>query len=651
MAISLIAQLTPLLTIDLAKSFAVFAVQTFACWGLGDVIVGALWQSPPGTSRLSRPLLALAIGSGVFGEVLFAAGAMANAYQPWIVGAIFVGLSLLAATRLRLRGLSEFVRVPRDVGVAGWMVVAMTAWYGLTWLWLGLGFHGGSDVFNHHYPFVKLMVREQHFAHPAHLPFGLDWFSSYNPALGRMLWLPGQLFADERASNLVHWLQQLQLVGCIYVLGRDVATRRAGLLGVAAYLTIGLMAYNPIEAQDYTLVAIYVSLAAYVIVAGTRSLRELALAGVLGGLMMSSKYYGMPMFAVMTGALLYWVAGPWPVRLRHVAYFAAVAALVFLPWVLYNLAVFHDPFFPLLLDNEEIRHNRATGWVSVLASFVLPTDRSFLEPTAVYYLSLFIPFSLPFRTMGLSVIFLIGLPCSVYCLLFGRDSLWRQVNWLAVVAVVSLLALHVAVGHDAFYKWALFPAVLYAAAFGVMVERLRAVPRMAFWGATLVALALNYWYLSHAFYGDATFNPPVADRRSRWSEVTKYLNENMEPGAVISGTDSGFDLRTDLTAVPDSPRVSTDWLSEREVMRRLGVTYIIVDANELPRDQRFSDTWSGIWRQLSPADELHATYIDDSNRRHQQRTREREAFLQRYGTLVHDFSIGPMYRIRWAEVP
>ena len=516
-------------------------------------------------------------------------------------------------------------------------------------MWLAVGFHGGSDVFNHHYPFVKLLIRERHFAHPAHLPFGLDWFSSYNPALGRMLWLPGQLLADERASNFVHWLHQLMLIASIYILGRDGGTRRSGLLGVGVYLTAGLMAYNPIEAQDYTLVAIYCALAVYVSIfacaSGAR--RELVLAGVLAGLMLSSKYYGLPMIAVMAGAVIYWQPGPWRQRITTALTFGGIAALVFSPWVMHNLAVFQDPLFPYLLDNEEIRHNRATGWVSVLASFVLPTDRSFLEPTTAYYLSLVIPFSMPFRSMGLSVIFLIGLPASFYCTRYGRGRSWRQINGLFAVAFLGFVALHVAVGHDAFYKWALFPAVLYAASFGLMVERLRPVPRGLFWAATLIAVALNYWYLAHAFYGDATFTPPVADRRSRWSETTKYLNETMEPGAVISGTDSGFDLRPDLTAVPDSPRVATDWPAEREVMRRLGVTHIIIDPNELTRDERLSHAWSGIWRQLWPADEAIAAYIDDAHRRHVQRTHERDAFLKEYGTLVHEFSIGPLYRIRW----
>jgi hypothetical protein len=637
----------PVLTRSLAWAGLVFLAQAFGAWGLGDAIVAAFRVQRDGESRLARPLLSLAVGFGVLGQSLFVLGLIGNAYQKRIIGAVLLALAVFAVTRLRPLTVIRSLRLPKALGFAGWAVVALVAVYFVRWGWVSLGFNAGSDVFTHHYPFVKFSIRAQHFAHPMHLPLGLDMISSYNPALARMLWLPGHLLADERAANMFHWLTQVMLIGALYIFGRGVRSPRAGALAVAMYLTVGLLAYNPLEAQDYTFMAMYLVLALYMTVIGLRdgNPRAFILSGILAGLMLSTKSYAVPIAGVMTAAILFWEPITWKVRIRSAVIFGAVAFAVFAPWLLYNVVKFHDPFFPAMLQNEEMRFYRATERVDVLGPVVLPSDRGFFQPTLFYYLSLFVPYVGPYRTAGLSAMFLIGLPCSLYYLLRARSAEWRPANALFVVSVVTFTALIVVFGQSAHYKWALFPAVIYAVSLGLLVDRLPRSLAGGLWTTTLVAAGLNYWYVAAPFI--ESYAPPAREQQVRWGEVDRYLNANAEPNAVVSGTDAGFYLRPDLTGIIESTRVSTDWPSEEALIRRAGITYMIVYPTELATDDRLTKLWSREWRQLSPSDTSQAEYIEDVNRRHQERSRAKAAFLGRYGTPVHEFSSGAqLYRIR-----
>ncbi len=116
--------ITQLLTPDLVRSFAVFLLQTLASWGLGDVIVSTLWQARPGQSRLTRPLLALATGSGVLGQCLFMAGIAGDAYQPSIVVIALILGAGLSIFRLRPGAFRLALQVPAGIGMAGWVVLA-----------------------------------------------------------------------------------------------------------------------------------------------------------------------------------------------------------------------------------------------------------------------------------------------------------------------------------------------------------------------------------------------------------------------------------------------------------------------------------------------------------------------------------------------
>ena len=638
-----------LLTPTLARAAAVFALQVLGAWGLGDWIVSAFRVPLGGQSRLARPLLSLAVGFGAMGQGLFLAGLVGHAYRKPIALPALIALALVGLFRLsRVR--PRWGRPwPSGAGVFGWAVILLALVCAARWAWVLIGFGTGSDTYFHHYPFVKFSIRAGYFAHPMHLPFGFDNFSSYNPALTRMLWLPGHLLADERAANLFHWLSQLMMLAALYVFGRGVQSTRAGLLAVGIYLTIGLMGYNPLEAQDYTMTAMFLTLSLYLIVMSLRngSINTLLLGGVVAGLMLSSKYYALPLAGLLTGLVLFWEPSTFRARFWSAFKFGATALVVFSPWLLYGLVTFHDPLYPFLRKDEEILYYHATEWVALLEPFVLPMDHSFLAPTVSYYLSMFIPFVGGYRTSGLSVIFLIGLPCSAYYLWRIRTADWRPIHALFILSIISFFALHLLVGRDAHYKWALFPGVIYAVSFGLLVDRLPRAGSVGLWLLTLGAAGLNYWYVSKPYMESYLPGLPATTQTVRWSEVDKYLNANAEQGAVISGTDAGYYLRPDLTGLFESSRVSFDWDAEERVIRKAGVRYMIVYPTELAGDARLNAGWAATWRQLSPGNTSVADYLDQSQRRHEERNRKKAEFLARYGTMIHQFAnSGQLYRLR-----
>jgi dolichyl-phosphate-mannose-protein mannosyltransferase len=642
------------LTPSLLRAIGVFVVVAFSSWGLGDLLIATFRLPCPSESRWARPLLALAIGCGALGDALLFAGLVGDAYQAPIVGGALLVLALVALFRVSFRGALAWCHLPMGLGVFGWITVVLAVVYIVQWGWVSLGFNPGSDVFSHHYLDVKYMVYTKHFGYQPSLPSGTPHVSSYNPALARMLWLPGHLLADERASNMFHWLTQVMLLGGLYVLGRILLSARAGLLAVALYLTTGMLGYYPLEAQDYTLIGVYLLLTVLMVVMALRdkSVPAIVLAGVLAGFMLSTKYYAIPLTGLIAAAIVLWEPSTWKTRIRPALLFGTVAVAVYLPWMLYNVVRFHDPLAPLFFQTDAMRFERAVYWVHTLSPFVVKGDRGFLVPTFLYYTSLFIPFEPGSASFGLSVMFLIGLPCSMYCLFRYRTSAWRGVHVLFVVAVAGFVALHVLIGHLAFYKWSFFPAVLYACSLGSLVERLKPAATRAFWTGTLMAAGLNYWFIALPRIQKIT--PPVKEQQARWGEMTQYLNATLEPHAVVTGASGtiAYYLRPDVTGLWDDDLASTDWATEGAQLRRLGVRYVLLAPQNQPTYDMLYKFWSDLWRQLSPDDASMADYIEDIQRRQHRRNRDKAQFLAEHAMLIHSSSDGQqLYRLNSREYP
>lgn len=634
--------------LSLARATGVFALLTVAAWGVGDALASALQLSRPGESRLTRPILSLAIGFGILGEALFIAGVVGDAYRPTLVGPAIALLAGFALFRVPGRvSMPRFPRIP-DRGWTIWTALALVTFYAVQWAWVSVGFNPGSDVFSHHYIDVKAMIRARHFTYAVHLPSLLAHVSSYNPALARMLWLPGHLLADERAANMVHGLTQFMMVGGIYVVGRNLRSTRAGLYAVCCYLTAGMMGYYPLEAQDYTLMAVFMILAVDLLASGVVSgaRREFIGAGLLAGLMLGTKYYALPIAVLFALAILFWHPPTWQKRVGHMLTFSAVALAVYAPWVLYNVRSFGDPLFPMSLRNGEMDVFRATYWIHTLSPFVVPSDHGFVWPTAFYYLSLFLPFDPGSAAFGLSIVFLAMLPASVYWLARSRGESWRPAHVLFVLSVASFAALHVLVGHSAFYKWAFFPAVLYACSLGISVDQLRPRVRHALWILTLTVACLNYWFI--VLPRTRAIVPPVEAQQARWPETTRYLNATLEPGSVISGMTAvaAYYLRPDLLGLVEDDMTPIDWIAEEGALRRAGVTHMLVSAATDAANDALLRRWRDLWRQLAGPDVPQSGFILDVERRTNERHRERDAFLVAHGALLHTFSDGTcLYRI------
>lgn len=623
---------------SLAVAFLSYALILVVCWGIGDRIYA--WLGIAFSSRLAAPILSLAIGMGVIGETVFLAGLIAPVYRAVFFWTAFGALAVVIVVgAIRRRSVGQTLLSVHEDRIAAhpiatlawfeWTTLGLIAFYAVRLFRILCGFSTGSDVLSHHYSHVKHMLQVHRFARQQLIPLGLDNVSNYNPGLMRVLFVPGHAMADERVSNLLHWTIVLMLLGAVYLLGRELASRAAGLLAVAIVLTAGNIANFSAQVSDYPLAGVFFLLAVLAAFHTRSHPRAWWAAGLLGGFGMCTKYYGGVFFPLILLLMIVVSQGPWTARLTAALKASVVAGLLFLPWALYNFVTVGNPVYPMMSRDLMPSIYAATNPMHILQGFLAPGDRSTAIPRFFEYVSLFIPFEPSMTTFCLGVVVLIGLPISVAYL--GR---WRprtaSANLLFILSVVMFAAVYVAIARLAYYKWALFPLLPYAVSLGILATNWRRVTLHVFAALVFLVAIANYRWIVAPFY--EVIGPGRATQRERWDSAAGYLNERLPQGAVIAGLNfrPNYYLRRDIRGIEEQEGFGTDWAAEERRIREERVEYYAAD----PLEQKKTHDWYAElvrrWRRLAPQEESTIAFLEDFDRRVAARTELKTRFLSRY---------------------
>jgi len=186
-----------------------------------------------------------------------------------------------------------------------------------------------------------------------------NWPANY-PLTTEMLYTLGMAFGSDTFARLMHltlaaWLVLATFLGGRWLLGKSGGWLSAAiLLGIPMYPIWGSLSYADMGWSLWGFLAVLAALRA----GETHHRRWLALAGVMAGFAISSKYLALGlMFPV--GVWVLWRArrGGWQQILADGALFGGIALVVASPWYAKNWLWTGNPIFPLVWGG--------TGWDAV----------------------------------------------------------------------------------------------------------------------------------------------------------------------------------------------------------------------------------------------------------------------------------------------
>ena len=568
-------------------SVAVVLLLLLGGWGVGHAIGRRAMLLAPDDGANASHTIWLLVGLGVIGQVAFIGGAIGPVYTRAVFWPAMAMCGLVGVWELR--GFAGTLTWPTwwARGNGGVIISTVTLIVCGFSLWNATGFATGSDVLSHYYPHVQHMLTIHRFGYDVQMPYGIDHTSNYNPGLAEQLFVICQLLADERASNLFSAITSILIVTGLYGLGKAVDSPRTGWLAIGVYLGAGFLSYFPWEPQDYTLTAAFLlaTIEALFRYRKTHSVRWLVVAGVLGGLMASTKYYGFVAIAPL--AILALFAGPRERRLWAGLGFGIVAAAVVSPWLAYNLWHFGNPLFPAFSDAEYPRLHAIYYPVATLATFVLPTIGSTFTAKSLYWLSMFVPIAAGYASFGLSPVFLLALPVSTYDLWRSRKDV-RDDHVLFLLSVALFGVLHILFSGSAFYKWSMFPGVVYAVSIAMALNRWRGWERRIGWTLVTVVAAFNLWLNVRP---TARYYFPVRSAQvERWDPVARELNAKLDDGMGVAGIGlaTGYYLRPAIRKlVTENNELATSWARELTLIREAHIDLLLTPPGERREAEKF----------------------------------------------------------------
>jgi 4-amino-4-deoxy-L-arabinose transferase-like glycosyltransferase len=157
------------------------------------------------------------------------------------------------------------------------------------------------------------------------------------------------------AAQAIHWSMGLIAVAATGALGSLLGGRRAGwwaaafLAATPSVMVVSTWAVADLGAAAFGAVACLALLVAVRAKDNRRSRRLVGLSGVFVGVAAGCKVLALATVGIPLCALLF-LASPrgWSERLRETGWWLAGATLIFAPWLIRNLAVTGNPFYPFL---------------------------------------------------------------------------------------------------------------------------------------------------------------------------------------------------------------------------------------------------------------------------------------------------------------
>jgi Dolichyl-phosphate-mannose-protein mannosyltransferase len=327
-------------------------------------------------------LVATALGLASIGHVLFLLG-LAGLLAPLPVGVLLAGTLFLCRSEWR-EGWNDARRVRARFSSRGSAAIALAAAVMLSLLlWFALYPPVSFDSTMYHLPYAKAFVAT------GELPFLASLRHPVFPQLMEVLFAGMLLFADDVAAQLLQLLATLLTAGLVFVWGRDAFGRTVAWLAAAVYLGNPIAAYLAGTAFVEPGLGLFAAAAVYAIRRwrGSRERAWLILASVFAASAAATKYLGL--FFVAAIAVIV-VSTPAPrARWRDALRFAAVAAVVLVPWygrifLFTGNPVF--PYFPTVFGSSPWEHVRYPSRVStVLSILTLPWDLTFRRETFTWH--------------------------------------------------------------------------------------------------------------------------------------------------------------------------------------------------------------------------------------------------------------------------
>lgn len=342
---------------------------------LGSRLLSALRVECPST--LEQAVMATGLGLGVIAYGMLAVGLLG-----WLRLAVVVTV-LLVLFVSQVRGIYEWLRV-------GWKWLkeqrsvrqslgerALTVYVVITSLLLLLATlcpptGNDWDGLTYHLAAPKNFIRHGRifyvaFDHHSNFPFTVEMLYTIGLILrGWMMEATGGAVA----AKLFHTLFALLCALTIYAFGRRHLSRTAGLVGVAVFLSIPIVASEAVTAYADIGLAAYALLAFYAFwnwktekgmgVWGWGGMREVAhtpilphphtvLVGVFAGLSMGTKYSGLLVFGWLGLLMLVHIVRT-RASLRPLITFAVIAVLIASPWYVKNVVYTRNPVYPFLYN-------------------------------------------------------------------------------------------------------------------------------------------------------------------------------------------------------------------------------------------------------------------------------------------------------------
>lgn len=317
-----------------------------------------------GLSESERTLVGATLGVGLLTQGLFLLGA-AGLLKPWAV------ILLLGA--FWVVGFTELHDLWVSLGANRNLLSDRPALAGALLLLLGLLFWL-SWVPPHHYDsLVYHLPLASGYARTGSLAARPDLLFTHFPQNGEMLFTLAMALGSDTLAQLFSWLGTFLAVWWLFELGKREAPITVVLVACLMTLThTAVMLLTP-TAYVETLVMLWVTAAVLSFVRWHANAAEpesprgwLALSAVFAGLGVGTKYYAgvtpFILFLVLLGRVLADSRGG-PVlalsRRRDLLVFTATATAAGAPWLLKNLVVVGNPFFPFLY---QFLPARGTGW-------------------------------------------------------------------------------------------------------------------------------------------------------------------------------------------------------------------------------------------------------------------------------------------------
>ena len=595
--------------------------------GAGRVLLR--WLGVSDVSESQKTLIGATLGLGVLslsgfalcaGRILYPASGLVALALLWIVGATEMRQVVvsLASNRNLLRD--------RPLPVAGLLALMALC------LWTTWAPPHQYDSLVYHLTLPAAYIRAHGFVTVPTLIY------SHFPQNGEMLFMLALLLRSDLLAQMFMWLAGALSVWWVFELGKREAPLSAVLLAClllasnTAFLLLCSITYVEALVMLWTTACLFSFLRWRQLDAVSPESRGwLVLSACFLGLALGTKYYA-GIAAILLGLWLFArFARCEPEqkrrRLGDGVLFAAVATLVFSPWLLKNAVMAGNPVFPLLDHLFGSTHNRwnsavADGYFGALTEYRGLGGLRGLARVAALLLT-----NDPRFGGGMDVLGTLGWDLTFWSLPLALWAGWRNRFFRGLAAFcLAYLACWLATGVVLRFLLVLAPALSLLAANGLYAlhQRLGDAGRAALMAAVGLLLSchiLLFLFVEFGVYGGADVLLGVKDRgqylssRLDYYPCARFVSEHSGKSdrILIVGEQRGYYLDRDHTATSvHAPNLFVAWANQSaspaELASRLaaaGFAKILVVPRELRRlgtsIGEFTERGAGNWNALEPA--------------------------------------------------